>query len=147
MVEGGDKSRSGKLKLVVATNFSKKSEDALDFALTYTQNVHADVYLFHCYEEGGKDFRLLDRVNVQFMDRMKVVVMQALERLRQKGVSPTVEEVHRRMSHGKPPNEIREIASGIGADMIVMGAPTTKGFKDLTQNPPCTLVLVKEKER
>lgn len=134
-----------KLKIVVPTNFSKKSECALDFALQYTQLHNADVYLFHVIEERSRDYRELDRLNVEIMERMKTAVMQAIERLSASGGKHTVEQVHRRVSHGKPGQEVLVIAEGIQADMVVMGATTTKTFKELVTKTPSTLVLVKEK--
>ena len=116
----------GKIKLVVPTNFSKKSEIALDFALTYVRDQQADVYLFHVLEAKGSDFRELDRQNVELMDRMKTHVLQAVERLHKQGLTPKVDNVHRRISHGRPGTEVLQIATGVNADVIVMGAPTSK---------------------
>ena len=76
---------------------------------------------------------------------MRVQVLQALERLRGLGVTPNVDDVQRRMSSGKPSNEIFSAADGIQPDMIVMGSPTSNAFKKLVTHAPCTLVLVKDK--
>jgi nucleotide-binding universal stress UspA family protein len=135
-----------KLKLVVATNFSRKSERALDFALQQSQNANADIYLFHVFETKTTDYRELDRINVESMERMKQAVMQALERHSTRGVRHSIDEVHRRVSHGKAWVEILSIANGVRADMIIMGAPTTKNFRELITKSPCSLVLVKDKE-
>ncbi len=135
-----------KLKIVVPTNFSKKSELALDFALDYSQKVPADIYLFFVFEEKRKDFRELDRLNVESMERMKHSVIRAVERLNQRGGGHSVEDVFRRISHGKPAVELMEIVGGIQADMVVMGAPTDKQFREFVMNAPCTTVLVREKD-
>jgi nucleotide-binding universal stress UspA family protein len=136
-----------KLKIVVPTNFSRKSEQALDFALEYSRNGFADVYLFHVFQVKDKrDYSKIDRLNVEYMDRMKESVIQAIDRLAQRGIQHSVEGVHRRISNGKMSDEVLEIASGISADMIVMGAPSDREFKDLVFKAPCSLVLVKEKD-
>lgn len=137
---------ANKLKIVVPTNFSSKSAMALDFALRYSKDFDAEVYLFHVLETKEKNFRELDRANVELLERMKVVVMQAIERLHAVGVAHTVDQVHRRISNGKPSEELLEIASGIRADMIVMGAPSSTQFKNVLTKTPCTLVVVKAKD-
>jgi len=138
--------RSGKLKILVPINFSKKSEMALDFALLYSQHFKADVYLFHVFEDKTGDFRRLDRLNVEYMERIKQVVIMAIQRMAAQGVTHTVEEVHRRISQGKPALEILKMAGGISADMVVMGAPDSSDFKKFFAKVPCSVVLVKEKD-
>lgn len=135
-----------KLKLLVPISFTQKSELALDFALGYSQKTHADVYLFHVFEDSTNDYRRLDRLNEEYMERMKQVVMMAIERQHAKGVSHAVEDVHRRISQGKPWVEILKMAGGISADMVIMGKPGSGQFKKLFARVPCTLVLVREKD-
>jgi nucleotide-binding universal stress UspA family protein len=135
-----------KLKLLVPISFTQKSELALDFALGYSQRIHADVYLFHVFEDSTSDYRRLDRLNEEYMERMKQVVMMAIERQAAKGISHAVEGVHRRISQGKPWIEILKMAGGISADMIIMGKPNSNQFKKLFAKVPCTLVLVREKD-
>jgi len=136
-----------KLKLLVPTNFSRKSEMALDFALAQTQltAAHVQVYLFHVFEDATKNFRRLDKLNEEYMERMKQTMVNGIERQRQQGVTVSVEDVHQRIAHGKAALEILKMAEGIQPDMIVMGAPTSNAFKKLVTNAPCTLVLVKHK--
>jgi nucleotide-binding universal stress UspA family protein len=135
-----------KLKLLVPINFARKCEMALDFALIYSQNFDADVYLFHVFEDSTKNYRRLDRLNEEYMERMKQVVMMAIERQHAKGVTHAVEDVHRRISQGKPWIEILKMAGGISADMVIMGKPTSSQFKKLFAKVPCTLVLVRDKD-
>ena len=135
-----------KLKIVVPMDFSTKSEMALDFALMYSRFTNADVYVFHALEQKITDYRELDRLNVEHVERMKQAVLQAVERLAQRGIKHSVEEVYRRTSHGKPAIEILRIAAGVSADMIVMGKPNSKHFKELIEKAPCTLVLIRDKD-
>ena len=134
------------IKLVVPTNFSKKSEMALEFALMYSTFNHAEVYLFHVLDKTSGDFRAADRENEDMMDRMKETVMTSIEKVAKQGVSHAVDRVHRRIAHGKPWVGILRIAAGINADMIIMGAPSASGFKHLIDKAPCSLVLLKEKD-
>ena len=137
---------SEQLKFVVATDFSKKSELALDFALTYSRTCNAEVYLFHVVESKQQNFRELDRLNVEYLERMKEAVLHAIARLAARGIQHSVETINRRISHGKPWLEILRLASGISADMIFMGAPCVKNFKELIAKAPCTVVLVRDKD-
>jgi len=138
--------RGGKLKILVPINFSRKSEMALDFALIYSQHFKADVYLFHVFEAKTNDFRRVDRLNEEYMERMKQVAVAAIQRMANAGVTHTVEEVHRRISQGKPATEILKMAGGISADMVIMGAPNSSDFKKFFTKVPCSVVLVKEKD-
>lgn len=54
--------------------------------------------------------------------------------------------VHRRISHGKAAIEILKVAAGISADMIIMGKPESRNFKELIDKAPCTVVLIREKD-
>jgi nucleotide-binding universal stress UspA family protein len=135
-----------KLKLLVPTNFTRKSELALDFALIYSQNFNANVYLFHVFEDSTKNYRRLDALNQEHMERMRQVVINAIERMHSRGVTHHLAEVHRRVSGGKPWLEILRMASGISCDMIIMGAPGHDDFKKLIRQAPCTTVLVREKD-
>jgi nucleotide-binding universal stress UspA family protein len=139
---------SERLKLLVPTNFSAKSEQALRFALHYshTQGRPAEVFLFHSYDEKNVDYRRLDKINEECVDRMKVAVLHCIEQMGQEGLSHAVEMVHRRLSYGKPAAEILKMAGGIGADMIIMGCPSSSNFRRLIEKTPCSLVLVKDKD-
>ena len=146
MVANADSGVHAKLKLLVPINFTRKCEMALDFALIYSQNVNADVYLFHVFEDSTKNYRRLDRLNEEYMERMKQVVLNAIERMAGQGITHRLEDVHRRMSQGKPWIEILKMAGGVSADMIIMGAPDTNSMKKLLLKAPCTVVLVREKD-
>jgi nucleotide-binding universal stress UspA family protein len=134
------------IKIVVATNFSKKSEMALDFALEYSQKFPSSIYLFHAFEEKRTDFRELDRLNVEYMERMKQSVIQAVNRMNARAGQHSVEDVFRRISHGRAADEIENIVAGIQADMLVMGTASAKQFRDFLMRAPCTIVMVREKE-
>ena len=137
---------SARLKIVVPTSFTPKSDMALEFALAYSKNLNAEVYIFHAHDQKVVDYRRLDRINEEVTERMRQSVIHAIERLHARGVTHSVEQVHRRMSYGKPWNEILKIAAGINADMIVMGYPKMSEFKGLLAKCPCSVVLVKEKD-
>lgn len=126
-------------------NFSRRSELALEWALSQTRAQSSTVYMFHVLEETTRNYRRLDKINQEAMERMRTAFMQVLSRLRERGIVPTVQDVERRFGAGKAAVEILQMAEGIAPDMIVMGAPTSSTYKKLVLNAPCTIVLVKDK--
>ena len=140
------KSSQPLVKLLVPYNFTPKSDLALDFALAYSHNHNAEIYLFHVFERVETDYRRVDKLNEECLDRMKQTVMDAISRLHTRGLSPSVENVHRRVGQGKPWIEILRMTAGIVADMVIMGAPRSAHFKRLILKAPCTVVLVREKD-
>lgn len=139
-------SSGSRKKFLVPFNFSRKSEMALDFALRYGAHIEVDIYMFHVFEGKAGDFRKLDRQNEEYLERMKLTVNQWVERAAQEGINAQAHDVHRRVANGKPGMEILKMAGGINADMIIMGAPTSFGFRRLLTKTPCTTVLVKDKD-
>jgi nucleotide-binding universal stress UspA family protein len=138
--------RAPRQKFLVPFNFSKKSEMALDFALRYSNSTPADIYLFHVFEKGATDFRKLDKLNEEYLERMKQIVTQAVEKLHAAGFTTHVNDVHRRVANGKPGTEILKMAAGINSDMIFMGSPSSFGFRRLIFKAPCTMILCREKD-
>lgn len=135
-----------KRKYLVPYNFSTKSELALDYALEQSQtDPNCEFYIFYVFEDATRNFRRLDKLNEEYMERMKQVLMEAIERAQAKGIQPNIEHVHRRIAHGKAAHEILAVADGIVPDYIVMGAPSSSAFRKLVFNAPCTLVLVKQR--
>lgn len=135
-----------KLKLLVPFSFTRKSEMALEYALRYSQTIAADIYLFHVYEEKSSDFRKVDKLNEEYLERMKQIVITTINSLQQEGINKTAEDIFRRIANGRPPVEILKMAGGIGADVVIMGAPDVRAFRKLIAEIPCTLVLVREKD-
>ncbi len=144
------------IKVVVPVNFSPaenfgapdispKSLLALHFALTHVSGRPAAIYLFHVLENTSRDFRQLDHVNEEIVELMKKFVLTAIDTLRRRGVQCDIEQVYRRISHGKPVAEIMQMATGMDADLIVMGAPSSRAFRNFTNKVPCTVVLTKDK--
>lgn len=137
----------GKFKILVPVDFGKESEIAMDMALEIGQAHGADIYLFHVHEGRTSNFRELDRINEEVMDRMKAMVISAINRAAERGNTRTVEEVYRRMSNGKAWQEILKMSGNISADMIVMGYKARGGtWEKVLKKAPCTVVLAREKD-
>ena len=134
-----------KIRILVPTNFSEKSELALDYALRLSSLGPSEVYIFHVFERSRGTFSRVDELNRDSMAQMKRLVNEAIDRVHSQGSAHWVEEVHRRVATGRAPDEIRKMAEGICADWVVMGAPPSRRFRKFALNAPCTLVLVKDK--
>lgn len=141
---------AGPMKILVATNFTAKSALALEWALTLsTHQAHGrrvEIYLFHSYDQRKTDFRRLDKINEDCVERMRRSVMDAIAAVGGRGVTHSVDTVHRRLSYGKPWLEILKVAGGISADMIIMGCPSSSAFRRLIEQAPCAMMLAKEKD-
>lgn len=143
------------LKIVVPINFAKpegleappvtlKSTLALRFALSHAGGT-GEIFLFHVLEHSSSDFRQLDHLNEEVVQLMKMAILTTTNELRGQGIACDIAEVHQRISHGKPVAEIMQMATGVDADMIVMGAPRSRAFHRFIDKAPCTVVLTKDK--
>ena len=128
-------------------NFSRKSQVALDFAIRLTQGRHTALTLFHVFDHVRSNFRELDKLNEELADRMRLMVVEALGRARQRGWAPTVEDVHQRVGHGKATREILTMAQAVNPDILVMGAPTSRSLRKFVPEVMCTLVLVRDHDQ
>ena len=135
-----------KPKYIVAMSFSRKSELALEFALTHSPPQGAVIYIFHVFEDATKNFRRLDKLNAETMERMRQIMVGTIDRLAGRGITANVEDVERRFANGKVGIELFKMAEGVQPDLLIMGAPSSNAFKKLLTHAPCTLVLVKDKE-
>ncbi len=61
----------GKFKILVPVDFTKESDVSIDMALEIGVAHEADIYLFHVHEGRTKNFRELDRINEEVMEKMK----------------------------------------------------------------------------
>lgn len=141
-------SDDSEFRLLVPFSFTKKSEMALDYALRFHRDAHvqASVYLFYVHEDPVSNFRKADKLNEEYLERMKDIVIRSIDRLKEEGFSHSIDSVFRRIANGRPSVEILKMAGGMAADMIIMGAPRSKQVRRLVEKAPCTLVLVKEKD-
>jgi len=136
-----------KFKILVPVDFSFESELALDWALEFGQVHKADIYLFNVHEGSTKNFRELDRINAEIMDKMKTIVINAMQRAEKQGINRNVDEVYRRVSNGKAWVEILKMTANINADLIVMGyRPKGRTWERVISKTPCTVMLARQKD-
>jgi nucleotide-binding universal stress UspA family protein len=114
-------------KILVATDFSDGSDEALDHAIDYGQRTGASLDLFHVVEvpaDGGLPFG-----PAYFEDQSALIafVEQELgkraDRVRAAGLA-----CHTRMLEGHAAEEIVARAREIGADVVVVGTHGRRGL-------------------
>lgn len=136
-----------KFKILVPVDLQHPSEHAIDLALEMGHMRRADIYLFHVHEGRTTNYRELDRINEEVMERMKAIVIEAIQRAAAHGVTRTVEEVFRRMANGKAGDEILKMADAISADMIVMGHGSAGTAEKVLKKTPCTVMVARAKQQ
>ena len=134
-------------KVLVPVDFTPESDIALDMALSYCYAVKADLYVFHVIENPPKSFLDIDKLNAELLEKMKSLVVSAVDRAAKDGRSHVVEDVYRRIDSGKAWHSILSMAGNLNADMIVMGHhPKGSTWKKVLEKAPCTVVLAREKD-
>ena len=68
-----------KTKILVPTNFSKKSESALDYALRLSALQPSEVYLFHVFESSMKNFSKVDLFKPVYVESRKILSGGSIE--------------------------------------------------------------------
>lgn len=134
-------------KILVPIDFTPESDVAIDMALAYCYAVKAELYMLNVVEKAPKTYADMDKLNADLLDRMKGLVISAVERAAKAGHTHAVEDVYRRISAGKAWHEILKMAGDLNADMIVMGHhPKGSTWKKVLEKAPCTVVLAREKD-
>lgn len=144
-------------RILIATDFSDCSAEALDYAVFLAKHFGADLYLFHAFE--ALPYKMPAEASAarpgafEWLRMLKEGEEKRLESLvgetRQKGVkaSPIFKE-------GVPFREIPEAAKGMKVDLIVLGTHGRTGLDRLMmgsvaerviRTAPCPVLLVKAK--
>jgi len=144
-------------RILMGTDFSDYSKEALDYAALLAKQFGADLYLLHAFEVpayyipgvggvGGPDI-------IEWLRSIREREQKGLETLaeevRQKGV-----EVHPILKEGSPVGEILNAVKEIPAEMIVLGTHGRSGLnrfmmgsvaERVLRQAPCPIVLVRPK--
>jgi len=142
-------------KILVATDFSEQSDDALRRAMEMARKFEADIYLLHVMEP----FMLYDT------DSMLAMPVEDLSEVRRKGAHERLEKQVDKVRNGvtiypkiiedmaSPASAICDQAKEIQADMIVIGRHGKEGFLEhlligstaerIVRHAPCTVVVAR----
>ena len=118
-------------RILMPTDFSDYSKEALDYAVYLAKTFGADLYLLHVYEApllipSGETLNVRPEVHQWFRD-LKEGASKSLDaqadKVRRFGV-----QVHPILREGHPFREILNIAGEISADLIVLGTHGRTGL-------------------
>lgn len=137
-------------RILMATDFSDYSRDALDRAVQMAKAFGAEIHLLHVLElpytsTPPQYAKALEEVN---KEEAKKLNTQA-ERIRQESI-----EVRLMSRHGVPHQQITEAAKEIRADLIVLGTHGRTGLAHMligsvaervVRHAPCPVLTVKPK--
>jgi nucleotide-binding universal stress UspA family protein len=144
-------------RILMGTDFSDYSKEALDYAVLLAKQFGADLYLLHAFEVpayyipglgglGGPDI-------IEWLRSVKEREQKRLETLagevRQKGI-----EVHPILKEGSPDGEILKAVKEVAADLIILGTHGRSGLdrfmmgsvaERVLRQAPCPILLVRPK--
>ncbi len=118
-------------RILMATDFSDYSKEALDYAVYLAKTIGADLYLLHVYEIPmlvipGETLSVRTEV-YEWLGDLKEDTAKSLEaqadKVRHQGV-----QVHPILKEGHPFREILNVAQEISADLIVLGTHGRTGL-------------------
>src|SRR3989338_8618863 len=106
-------------KILVPTDFSRDSDQALDYAAVLAEKFKAEIFLAHVMESFT--YSVSDTLTVvDHRKALKTIAQPLLDNLR-KGLSEKGLSVKARLVDGVPYQEIIKVARKEKADLIVMG--------------------------
>ena len=145
-------------RILMGTDFSDCSKEALDYAVLLAKQFGAELYLLHVFDApasfipgvgsvaGPEVFEWIDELRQGERKRLDTLA----EEIGQKGV-----EVHSILKDGTPFREIPKAAKETAADLIVLGTHGRTGFdrfmagsvaERVVRRSPCPIFLVKSKD-
>lgn len=143
-------------RILVGTDFSDPSKEALDYALVLAKQFGAELYLLHAFEEPVYVPGMTSLAGPQtvewvhhFRERERKRLETLAGEIREQGV-----QVHPVLREGSPIREIPKAAEELQADLIVLGTHGRTGFDHLmmgsvaervAHRAACNVFLVKPK--
>ena len=141
--------------VLVPTDFSQSSDEALRYALAFAKQFHAEVMLLHVTEvppgtaEGGIAITpgMIEEMNRRAAERLSAL---------SSGVQPRGVPIRTLVRTGAPYHEIVEAARDEDADMIILSTHGRTGLKRLflgstaervVRHAPCPVIVLREKRR
>lgn len=113
-------------KILIPTDFSELSHQAIDVALPMVKQLGAEVTFLHIIErlDHPDDMTaLFDEGYAYMMDRARALLNDLVVRAKQENIQADSE-----IANGTPYIEILKMAEKIGANLIIMGTHGRKGL-------------------
>lgn len=144
-------------RILVATDFSACSKEAVDSAAHLASCFSAELFLLHVFEPPFYTMEGLDTRIHPEVDRW----VRGLRETESKKLDGEAEAVKRRginvrpyFKEGSPLDEILHVAEETGADLIVLGTHGRRGVDRfvmgsvadrVTRRAPCSVLIIREK--
>ena len=141
-------------KILVPTDFSEISIDALEYAAMIARQGSAEILLLHVFESYSQN-TMLDMV-VDFTDIVEKGIRDKMEEIKQRNPSLEGVTIHSRVTVGKIYAEIDKIAREENMDLVVMGTHGVSGTTNIGKfiigsnsyriihNAPCPIITLRE---
>ena len=146
-------------RILIATDFSDYSKEALDHAVYLAKSVNANLYLFHVFEQPLYNPAVSSRLGARVIDVMEWIksmreedrgrLLRLAHEIGRKGV-----KVHSILKEGTPFREILKAADKVSADLIVLGTQGRTGLdrfmmgsvaERVARQAPCPVLIVRPK--
>ncbi|MFY9269234.1 MAG: universal stress protein [Candidatus Manganitrophaceae bacterium] len=141
-------------RILLGTDFSDYSKEALDYALFLAKSFEAELYLFHAFEQPvfmpGVNGRVGPEI-ITWIQGFKEEGWKKLEALAEKMKKEGV-KAHPLLKEGVPYREMLNAAKEVKADLIVLGTHGRSGLdrfmmgsvaERVVRQAPCPVFLVK----
>lgn len=116
-------------KILVPTDFSELSLDALHYAAALCKQSDAEILLLHVIEPSEQFNQLNDKLNIR--EALQESVNKKLVEIKEKNIDLHNIEIKAKLAEGKIYEQIEEIRAQENADMIVMGTHGASGIGNL----------------
>ncbi|TVR80488.1 MAG: universal stress protein [Chitinophagaceae bacterium] len=116
-------------KILVPTDFSKLSLEALEYAAIMCKHSDAEILLLHVIESTDNYKHLNEALNIN--DVMQEALNKKLQQIKSENVSLHDIEIKVRMTEGKIYEQIEKIREEESADLIVMGTHGASGITNI----------------
>lgn len=142
-------------KILVPTDFSTPSQQALRYALRFAKEFGAQVTLLHVVEKtaigSGPDIP----AHMSYSDEQREIAEQSLRALTASTEAVGAVRIGSTLRDGVPAEEIMEAARDFDTDLILIGTHGYKGWRKallgstaqkVVRDAPCPVLVVREKE-
>ncbi|MEO8377799.1 MAG: universal stress protein [Candidatus Sumerlaeota bacterium] len=142
-------------QILVPTDFSEPSQNALRYALRFAKEFGAQLTLLHVVEKtaigAGRDIP----GHMGYTDEQKTIAEKNLRALTASSEAAGAIKIASTLREGVPADEILAAAKDLDTDLIVIGTHGYKGWKRLllgsaaqkvVRDAPCPVFIVREKE-
>lgn len=142
-------------RILVPTDFSDSSLEAVDYALSWAREYQAEIYLLHvipsCYATTDEMVREVCILEAELKHTSEKELAALMKILRSQEVP-----IRTNTRHGRPATEIAEAAGGFQADLIVMSTHGLTGWnrallgsttEEVVRHAPCPVLVVRNKSK